>query len=107
MASSCGDEDRGGVTPKGEAVGGGGGTRFGPDSRTSSSGFRGSQVFFRPGARRTDRFDLGRGLWPVLPRHGYGGRMARLQVGVQTGCIAPLRIERFGMRMAKLAGADS
>ena len=33
--------------------------------------------------------------------------MARLQVGVQTGCIAPLWVERFGMRAAKLAGADS
>lgn len=33
--------------------------------------------------------------------------MARLQVGVETTCIAPLWVERLGMRMAKLAGADS
>jgi phthiodiolone/phenolphthiodiolone dimycocerosates ketoreductase len=33
--------------------------------------------------------------------------MARLQVGVETTCTAPLWVERLGMRMAKLAGADS
>jgi phthiodiolone/phenolphthiodiolone dimycocerosates ketoreductase len=33
--------------------------------------------------------------------------MARLQVGVETTCTAPLWIERLGMRMAKLAGVDS
>jgi phthiodiolone/phenolphthiodiolone dimycocerosates ketoreductase len=33
--------------------------------------------------------------------------MARLQVGVETTCTAPLWVERLGMRMAKLAGVDS
>jgi phthiodiolone/phenolphthiodiolone dimycocerosates ketoreductase len=33
--------------------------------------------------------------------------MARLQVGVETACTAPLWIERLGMRMAKLAGVNS
>jgi len=33
--------------------------------------------------------------------------MTRLQVGVETTCLAPLWIERLGMRMAKLAGVDS
>jgi len=33
--------------------------------------------------------------------------MARLQVGVETGCLAPLWLERFSMRIAKLAGVDS
>ncbi len=33
--------------------------------------------------------------------------MARLQVGVETSCTAPLWVERLGLRMAKLAGVDS
>lgn len=33
--------------------------------------------------------------------------MARLQVGIETTCLAPLWVERLGMRMAKLTGADS
>lgn len=33
--------------------------------------------------------------------------MARLQVGVETTCTAPLWVERLGMRMARLAGVDS
>jgi phthiodiolone/phenolphthiodiolone dimycocerosates ketoreductase len=33
--------------------------------------------------------------------------MARLQVGVETGCIAPLWLERTSMRLAKLSGVDS
>ena len=33
--------------------------------------------------------------------------MARLQVGVETTCTAPLWVERLGMRTAKLAGVDS
>ncbi len=33
--------------------------------------------------------------------------MARLQVGIETGCIAPLWVERFGMRLAALSGVDS
>ncbi|MBI3767094.1 MAG: LLM class flavin-dependent oxidoreductase [Deltaproteobacteria bacterium] len=33
--------------------------------------------------------------------------MARLQVGVETGCIAPLWLERVSMRLAKLSGVDS
>lgn len=33
--------------------------------------------------------------------------MGRLQVGVETGCIAPLWVERMSMRLAKLAGVDS
>lgn len=31
----------------------------------------------------------------------------RLSVGVETGCLAPLRLERMQMRMAHLLGADS
>jgi phthiodiolone/phenolphthiodiolone dimycocerosates ketoreductase len=33
--------------------------------------------------------------------------MARLQVGIETGCVAPLWVERLGMRLAKLSGVDS
>jgi phthiodiolone/phenolphthiodiolone dimycocerosates ketoreductase len=33
--------------------------------------------------------------------------MARLQVGIETGCVAPLWVERLGMRLATLSGADS
>lgn len=33
--------------------------------------------------------------------------MARLQVGIETSCIAPLWLERVSMRLAKLAGVDS
>jgi phthiodiolone/phenolphthiodiolone dimycocerosates ketoreductase len=33
--------------------------------------------------------------------------MARLQVGIETGCIAPLWVERVSMRLAKLTGVDS
>jgi phthiodiolone/phenolphthiodiolone dimycocerosates ketoreductase len=33
--------------------------------------------------------------------------MARLQVGVETGCVAPLWVERMSMRLAQLSGADS
>ncbi len=33
--------------------------------------------------------------------------MARLQVGVETGCIAPLWVERMSMRLAQLSGVDS
>jgi phthiodiolone/phenolphthiodiolone dimycocerosates ketoreductase len=33
--------------------------------------------------------------------------MARLSVGVETTCTAPLWVERLGMRTAKLAGVDS
>jgi phthiodiolone/phenolphthiodiolone dimycocerosates ketoreductase len=33
--------------------------------------------------------------------------MARLQVGLETACLAPLWVERLGMRTAKLAGVDS
>ena len=33
--------------------------------------------------------------------------MARLHVGIETGCLAPLWIERASMRFAKLAGVDS
>lgn len=33
--------------------------------------------------------------------------MAGLQVGIETSCIAPLWLERFGMRFAKLTGVDS
>ncbi len=33
--------------------------------------------------------------------------MPRLQVGMQTSCLAPLWVERLGMRMAKLGGVDS
>jgi phthiodiolone/phenolphthiodiolone dimycocerosates ketoreductase len=33
--------------------------------------------------------------------------MARLQVGIETGCVAPLWLERFSMRFAKLTGVDS
>jgi len=33
--------------------------------------------------------------------------MARLQVGVETGCIAPLWVERMSCRLAQLSGVDS
>jgi len=33
--------------------------------------------------------------------------MARLHVGIETGCLAPLWIERASMRFAKLVGVDS
>src|SRR5712671_2285453 len=44
-----------------------------------------------------------------LPYRGgaKGGHMARLQVGIETGCVAPLWVERLGMRLATLSGADS
>ena len=33
--------------------------------------------------------------------------MGRLQVGIETGCVAPLWVERLGMRLATLSGVDS
>jgi phthiodiolone/phenolphthiodiolone dimycocerosates ketoreductase len=33
--------------------------------------------------------------------------MTRLQVGIETGCIAPLWVERASMRLAQLSGVDS
>lgn len=33
--------------------------------------------------------------------------MPRLQVGIETGCVAPLWVERLSMRLAQLSGVDS
>ncbi len=33
--------------------------------------------------------------------------MSRLQVGIETGCVAPLWVERLSLRLAKLSGVDS